>query len=164
MALVPRRAPNPYEVYIGLEAGATLIRNFEPTVVPGLLQTEDYARMTLRNGPRELNRDDVERRAQVRMARQRILARDDRPRLWAVIDEAVIRRVVGGPEIMRAQLRHLAEAAEQGTTTIQVVPFTARREPDDRPVRLAELPRSLTPMSCTSRPSPVTSTSNSPTT
>jgi transcriptional regulator with XRE-family HTH domain len=116
---------DPYEVYIGLEAGATLIRNFEPTVVPGLLQTEDYARMTLRNGPRELNRDDVERRAQVRMARQRILARDDRPRLWAVIDEAVIRRVVGDPEIMRAQLRHLAEAAEQGTTTIQVVPFSA---------------------------------------
>jgi transcriptional regulator with XRE-family HTH domain len=116
---------DPYEVYIGLEAGAALIRNFEPTVVPGLLQTEDYARMTLRNGPRELNRDDVERRVQVRMARQRILARDDRPRLWAVIDEAVIRRIVGDGDAMRAQLRYLSEATEQGRTTIQVVPFSA---------------------------------------
>src|SRR6266536_2088746 len=59
--------PNPYEVYIGLEAGAASIRNFEPVVVPGLLQTEEYARQTFRNGPRELDRDDIERRVQVRM-------------------------------------------------------------------------------------------------
>jgi transcriptional regulator with XRE-family HTH domain len=116
---------DPYEVYIGLEAGATVIRNFEPTVVPGLLQTEGYARMTLRNGPRELNRDDVERGVQVRMARQGVLAGDDRPRLWAVIDEAVVRRVVGDREVMRGQLRHLVEAAGEGRTTIQVVPFSA---------------------------------------
>src|SRR3984957_9032479 len=76
--------PNPYEVYIGLEAGTASIRNFEPIVVPGLLQTEDYARATFRNGPRELDRDEVERRVEVRMARQKILARDDRPRLCAV--------------------------------------------------------------------------------
>src|SRR6266702_7466825 len=106
--------PNPYEVYIGLEAGAATIRNFEPVVIPGLLQTEEYARATFRNGPRELDRDEVERRVQVRMARQRILARDDRPRLWVVIDEAVIRRVVGSPEVMREQLLHLIESAEQG--------------------------------------------------
>ena len=117
--------PNPYEVYIGLEAGAASIRNFEPNVVPGLLQTEEYARQTLRNGPGELDRDDVERLVQVRMERQRILAREDRPRLWAVVDEAVIRRVVGGPEVMREQLRHLIECAEQGKTTLQVVPFSA---------------------------------------
>ena len=85
--------PNPYAVYIGLEAGAASIRNFEPVVVPGLLQTEEYARATFRNGPRELDQDEVERRVEVRMARQKILGRDDRPRLWAVIDEAVIRRV-----------------------------------------------------------------------
>jgi transcriptional regulator with XRE-family HTH domain len=117
--------PNPYEVFIGLEAGAASIRNFEPVVVPGLLQTEEYARQMSRGGPRELDRDDIERRVQVRLERQRILTREDRPRLWAVIDEAVIQRVVGGPEVMREQLRHLIDSAEQGKTTLQVVPFSA---------------------------------------
>jgi transcriptional regulator with XRE-family HTH domain len=117
--------PNPYEVFIGLEAGAASIRNFEPVVIPGLLQTEEYARQMSRGGPRELDRDDIERRVQVRMERQRILTREDRPRLWAVIDEAVIRRVVGGPAVMAEQLRHLIECAEQGKTTLQVVPFSA---------------------------------------
>jgi transcriptional regulator with XRE-family HTH domain len=117
--------PNPYEVYIGLEAGAASIRNFEPVVVPGLLQTADYAREIFRNGPRELERDEVERRVEVRLARQQILSRNDRPRLWAVIDEAVIHRVVGGPDVMRGQLRHLVESAKQGKTTIQVVPYRA---------------------------------------
>src|SRR5208282_580831 len=104
--------PNPYEVYIGLEAGAASIRNFEPIVVPGLLQTADYAREIFRNGPIELDPDEVERLLEVRLARQQILAREDRPRLWAVIDEAVIHRVVGGPEVMRGQLRHLVESAQ----------------------------------------------------
>jgi transcriptional regulator with XRE-family HTH domain len=117
--------PNPYEVYIGFEAGAASIRNFEPVVVPGLLQTEEYARQMSRGGPRELDRDEIERRVQVRVERQRILVREDRPRLWAVIDEAVIRRVVGSPEVMHEQLLHLVEAAEQGRTTLQVVPFGA---------------------------------------
>jgi len=117
--------PNPYEVYIGLEAGAASIRNFEPSVVPGLLQTEDYARETFRNGPIELDPEEVERLREVRLARQKILARADRPRLWAIIDEAVIRRVVGGTEVMRGQLRHLADSAQLGKTTIQVVPYRA---------------------------------------
>ena len=78
-----------------------------------------------RGGPRELDRDDIERRVQVRMERQRILPREDRPRLWTVIDEAVIRRAVGGSEVMREQLRHLIDSAEQGKTTLQVVPFSA---------------------------------------
>ena len=117
--------PNPYEVYIGLEAGAASIRNFEPIVVPGLLQTADYARETFRNGPIELDPEEVERLLEVRLARQQILTRDDRPRLWAVIDEAVIHRAVGGSEVMRGQLRHLADAARQGKTTIQVVPYRA---------------------------------------
>src|SRR5450759_809780 len=68
--------PNPYEVYIGLEAGAASIRNFEPVVVPGLLQTADYAREIFRNGPIELDPDGVERLVEVRLARQEILARD----------------------------------------------------------------------------------------
>jgi transcriptional regulator with XRE-family HTH domain len=117
--------PNPYEVYIGLEGGAASIRNFEPVVVPGLLQTEDYARATFKGGPRELERDEIERRVEVRRARQQILTRADRPRLWAVIDEAVIHRLVGDPAVMRAQLGHLIDTAEQGKTTVQVVPFRA---------------------------------------
>jgi transcriptional regulator with XRE-family HTH domain len=117
--------PNPYEVYIGLEAGATPIRNFEPVVVPGLLQTADYAREIFRNGPIELDPEEVERLLEVRLARQEILARADRPRLWAVIDEAVIHRVVRSPSVMREQLRHLAESAREGKTTIQVVPYRA---------------------------------------
>src|SRR6266550_3021310 len=117
--------PNPYEVYIGLEAGAASIRNFEPVVVPGLLQTADYAREIFRNGPIELDSNDVERLIEVRLARQEILTRDDRPRLWAAIDEAVVHRVIGGVGVMRGQLRHLAESAQQGKTTIQVVPYRA---------------------------------------
>jgi transcriptional regulator with XRE-family HTH domain len=117
--------PNPYEVYIGLEGGAASIRNFEPVVVPGLLQTEEYARAMFKGGPRELDRDDIERRVEVRLARQQILTRDDRPRLWAVIDEAVIHRLVGDPAVMRAQLGHLIDTAEQGKTTVQVVPYRA---------------------------------------
>jgi transcriptional regulator with XRE-family HTH domain len=117
--------PNPYEVYIGFEAGAATIRNFEPIVIPGLLQTEEYAGALNRNGPLELDREEIERRVEVRMARQRILAREDRPRLWTVIDEAAVHRVVGGPGIMRGQLEHLVECTEQGKTTVQVVPYSA---------------------------------------
>ncbi len=117
--------PNPYEVYIGLEAGAASLRNFEPIVIPGLLQTEDYAREIFRNGPMELNPDGIERLAQVRLARQEILNRGDRPQLWVVIDEAVIHRVVGGESVMRGQLRHLVDSAQQGKTTIQVMPYRA---------------------------------------
>jgi transcriptional regulator with XRE-family HTH domain len=117
--------PNPYEVYIGLEAGAASIRDFEPLLVPGLLQTEAYARELNRNGPLELDPDEVEARVEVRLARQRILTRDDRPRLWAIIDEAVIHRQVGGPAVMREQLQHLIASADQGRTTIQVVPYRA---------------------------------------
>ena len=117
--------PNPYEVYIGLEAGAAAIRNFEPVVIPGLLQTAEYARAMIRSGPRELDPDEVERLVEVRTARQAILAREDRPRLWAVIDETAVQRAVGGPEVMRGQLHHLVESVEHGKTTLQVVPFSA---------------------------------------
>ncbi len=117
--------PNPYEVYIGLETGAVSIRNFEPLLIPGLLQTADYATAMVRGGARELDRDEIERRVEVRLSRQQVLLKEDRPRLWAVIDEAVIRRVVGSPAVMAAQLQQLAEAAEHGKTTLQVVPFSA---------------------------------------
>jgi transcriptional regulator with XRE-family HTH domain len=117
--------PNPYEVFIGLEAGSSSIRNFEPLMVPGLLQTPDYARAMIRGGPQELDLSEIDRRVQVRLARQEILNRPDRPRLWAVLDEAALHRVVGGPRVMREQLMHLVKMSDQGKTTIQVVPFNA---------------------------------------
>ncbi|RAY11771.1 transcriptional regulator [Actinomadura craniellae] len=117
--------PDPYQVFIGLEEGAVAVRTFEPLMVPGLLQTPDYARAMIRGGPQELDPDEIERRVEVRTARQELLNRPDRPRLWAVLDEAVLHRQVGGAAVMKHQLAHLIEMAEQGRTTIQVVPFAA---------------------------------------
>lgn len=117
--------PNPYEVFIGLEAGAASVRTFESLAMPGLLQTPDYARAMIRGGPLELDSDEIDRRVQVRMARQEILSRSDRPRLWVVLDEAALHRTVGSSAIMRNQLAHLVEQSEQGRTTVQVVPFKA---------------------------------------
>ena len=117
--------PNPYEVFIGLEAEASSIRWFEPLMVPGLLQTPDYARAMIRGGPQELDPAEIDRRVEVRMARQGILARQDRPRLWVVLDEAALHRIVGGAETMHQQLAHLVTLSDQGKTTIQVLPFNA---------------------------------------
>ena len=154
--------PNPYEVYIGLEAGAASIRNFEPLVVPGLLQTADYARETFRNGPIELDPDEVERLLEVRLARQEILARDDRPRLWVVIDEAVIHRVVGGVGVMRGQLRHLAESPSRAGPRSRSC-LTVQAHMPGRSVRSSSWtsPRPQTRRWCTSRRWRGTSTSRS---
>jgi transcriptional regulator with XRE-family HTH domain len=120
---------NRYEFFIGLESEASSIRNFELAMVPGLLQTEDYARALIRGGPMELDAEEVERRVEVRMTRQQALGRDDRPQLWVILDEAAIRRTVGGAAVMRGQLESLAKAAELGRTTVQVVPFGAGAHP-----------------------------------
>ena len=116
---------NRYEFFIGLETEASSIRNFELALIPGLLQTEDYARALIGGGPMELDAGDVDRRVEVRMTRQQILAQAGRPQLWAILDEAAIHRTVGGPAVMRRQLESLAQAGEQGRTTIQIVPFGA---------------------------------------
>jgi transcriptional regulator with XRE-family HTH domain len=120
---------NRYEFFIGLESEATSIRNFELAMIPGLLQTGDYARALMRGDSPELGQEEVERRVEVRMTRQQVLTRDDRPQLWAILDEAAIRRLVGGPSVMRAQLEHLASASEQARTTIQVVSYGAGSHP-----------------------------------
>jgi hypothetical protein len=91
--------------------------------VHGLLQTEDYARAVTMLGysnPREINR-----RVSLRMARQGVLTRQDPPSLWAVLDEAVLRRPIGGPSAMRAQLKHLIEMSQRSNVTLQIVPFNA---------------------------------------
>lgn len=120
---------NRYEFFIGLEWEAASIRDFELAMIPGLLQTEHYARSLIAGGPLQLDQEDVQRRVEVRMTRQRALARHDGPQLWAILDEAAIRRVVGGPDVMRAQLDHMAEASQRPNVTLQVLPFGAGAHP-----------------------------------
>jgi transcriptional regulator with XRE-family HTH domain len=118
-----------YAEYIGLEAEAAEINNFEPSAVPGLLQTAAYARAMILGGLSEIGESEVERRVEVRMARQAILTRDDPPRLWFIVDEAALRRRVGGREVMREQLAHLIEVAKLPKVTIQVIPLDAGAYP-----------------------------------
>jgi transcriptional regulator with XRE-family HTH domain len=117
--------PSWFEVYIGLEAAATLIRTYEVQFVPGLLQTEDYARAVIRLGHLEASAEEIERRVTMRMTRRECLTGPAAPRLWAVVDEAALQRPVGGREVMRAQIAHLIETSELGNVTVQVVPFEA---------------------------------------
>ena len=120
---------NRYDFFIGLESEAVSIRWFELAMIPGLLQTEDYARALMRGDSPELRDGEVDRRVEVRMTRQQVLEGRDQPQLWAILDEAVIRRLVGGPTIMRAQLERLITAGEMGKTTIQIVPYEAGAHP-----------------------------------
>jgi hypothetical protein len=117
--------PSGFDIYVGLEAETTAVRSYEVSVVHGLLQTADYARAVLREMFPRHTKEQIERLVDLRMARQRRL--DDEPALevWAILDEAVIRRIVGGPVCMRRQLEHLiAEGNRQGMT-IQVLPFSS---------------------------------------
>jgi len=115
--------PDWFETYLGLESAATSIRSFEMQFVPGLFQTEDYARAVTSLGHQTALVDEIERRVGLRLKRQELLARAQPPRIWAVMDEAVLRRPVGGLPVMRAQLRRLVEAARMPRVTLQVVPF-----------------------------------------
>ncbi|MEV6987237.1 helix-turn-helix transcriptional regulator [Sphaerisporangium sp. NPDC051017] len=114
-----------YAAYIGLEAEAASMCSFAPLVLPGLLQTEDYARAVVRAGFVLASPGEVERRVEVRMARQAVLSQPTPLSLWTVVDESVIRRPVGGPEAVRAQLKQLIEVGSLPHVTIQVLPFTA---------------------------------------
>jgi transcriptional regulator with XRE-family HTH domain len=116
--------PPEYASLIGFEAAAAEIRTFEPMIIPGLLQTSAYAQSRLISGAARLTADRIEARVQVRAERQRILDRDDPPVVSVVIDEAVIRRKVGGADIMRQQLLHIATVAERPNVDVQVVPFS----------------------------------------
>src|SRR6266516_2336014 len=114
--------PSWFQVYVGLEDAATLIRTYEVQFIPGLLQTEDYARAVMGVGNASAA-EDVERRVRLRTERQRLLNRRRGPRLWAVIDGAALRRLIGGAEVMRAQLEHLLEALKLPNVILQVMPF-----------------------------------------
>jgi len=117
--------PSWFEAYVGLEEAATQIRAYEVQFVPGLLQTGDYARaVSLLGDPNATDRE-VERRVGLRLARQAVFTRPTPPNFWVVLDEAVLRRPIGGVEVMRAQVRHLLEMSQRQNVTIQIVPFTA---------------------------------------
>lgn len=116
--------PGWFSMYVSLEGAAALIRSYEPHFVPGLLQTEDYARAVLRSGAiGQTSPEDIERHVALRMQRQELLTRPDAPRFWAVMDETALRRQVGGPEVMRAQIDKLLEATKLAHVTLQVAPF-----------------------------------------
>ena len=115
--------PDWFETYLGLESAAATIRCFEIQFVPGLFQTEEYAQAVTRLGHQAASAAEIERRVTLRRRRQDLLTRPAPPRVWAIMDEAVLRRPVGGPMVMRAQLRHLIEASRPSHVTIQVVPF-----------------------------------------
>jgi transcriptional regulator with XRE-family HTH domain len=117
--------PSWFEAYVGLEEAATHIRAYEVQFVPGLLQTEGYARAVTLLGHADAPAAEIDRRVRLRMARQLVLAKPDPPNLWAVLDEAVLRRPAGSPAVMRAQLEHLIEVATQPNVTIQIIPFKA---------------------------------------
>ncbi len=117
--------PGWFEPYLGLEASASRIRSFDLQFVHGLFQTEAYARAVTALGVRGISPDEIDRRVAVRMKRQELLTAAKPPRVWSVLDEAALRRPVGGVKVMQAQLRWLAEAAQLPNVTLQVVPFRA---------------------------------------
>jgi transcriptional regulator with XRE-family HTH domain len=121
--------PEWFQVYVGLEAEASSVRVYESELVHGLLQTPDYYRAFLRAAPAAADEDEAERKIEVRMARQERLTGDDPPDYWAVLNEAVIRRVVGGADVMRKQLDHIAEMAKLPHVNVQVLPFSAGVHP-----------------------------------
>jgi hypothetical protein len=121
--------PQWFRAYVDLEAVAAQLRTYEGQLVPGLLQTEAYMRAVMRGTQLDDSPEELERRVQVRLARQRLLTRDDGPRLWAVVDEAALRRQVGGRAVMRAQLERLIEVTDLPSVTLQVLPYGAGAHP-----------------------------------
>ncbi|WP_405815630.1 helix-turn-helix domain-containing protein [Streptomyces sp. NBC_01390] len=122
--------PGWFSMHVSLEGAASLIRQYEPHFVPGLLQTEEYALGVLQSGAIGQTRpEDIERHVALRMERQSLLTREGAPRLWVVMDETVLRRPVGGPEVMRAQIDTLLEATNLPNVTLQVAPFLSGPHP-----------------------------------
>lgn len=115
--------PGWFQSYLGFEEAAGTISSYEVQFVPGLLQTEEYARAVIRLGAQSAPQEEIERRVEVRMHRQRLLVREGGPRLVVVIDEAALRRPCGGPAVMRGQLTRLLELAEQPQIELQVLPL-----------------------------------------
>ena len=112
-----------FQNYLDLEPAAELIRTYEIQFVPGLLQTDAYARAVITLGHGTATPEEIDRRADLRMARKQMLQRDESPRLWAVLDEAVLRRPIGGKAVLREQIESLLVACEHPNVRLQVIPF-----------------------------------------
>jgi transcriptional regulator with XRE-family HTH domain len=120
--------PEWFQFYVGLEAAVSAMHGYDSELVPGLLQTEDYVRAIMSTAPAP-DGDEKERQITVRMERQKRLTAADAPVLWAVLNEGVIRRVVGGAKVMKAQLRQLADMSTMGNVTVQVLAYDAGAHP-----------------------------------
>jgi transcriptional regulator with XRE-family HTH domain len=114
--------PNWFETYLGLEQAASVIRTYELQFVPGLLQTREYARAVTQLACTRT--EEIDRRVELRMRRQELLTAEGAPTLWAVIDEAALRRAIGGPDLARAQLDHLLQMNELPNVSLQIAPFS----------------------------------------
>jgi transcriptional regulator with XRE-family HTH domain len=125
----PAGLPDPYPTYITFEGEAQSLLNYESLFVPGLLQTEDYARSALQRGLPTAGKDEIQRLVDTRMSRQAVLNRNPPLRLWAIIDESVLHRPVGGRNVMDAQLEHMADVAELSQVTLQVIPYEVGAHP-----------------------------------
>ncbi|MFI0235499.1 helix-turn-helix domain-containing protein [Streptomyces sp. NPDC016845] len=122
--------PDWFSLYVSLEGAAEMIRAYEPHFVPGLLQTEAYARAVFDAGTVGRSKpDEIERHVSLRLARQSLLTREDAPHLWVVMDETVLRRPPGGPDVLRDQLDHLLEVARLPHVTLQIAEFTSGPHP-----------------------------------
>jgi transcriptional regulator with XRE-family HTH domain len=117
--------PTGFGIYVGLEADASGLRIYETQVVNGLLQTPEYAKAILREVNKKASPDQLQRATELRIKRQHTVEKPDPPDLWLILDEAVIRRPIGGPEVMASQLKHLVEASHWPNVTLQVLPFSA---------------------------------------
>jgi uncharacterized protein DUF5753/helix-turn-helix protein len=115
--------PDWFHVFVGLEEAAQLIRVYEVQFVPGLLQTEDYARAVILQGSPGLDPDEVESRVALRMGRQKLLTRENPPRYWVIMDEAALRRPMGGRDVHVGQIERLIDLVGEPNITIQVMPF-----------------------------------------
>lgn len=116
--------PQWFQVYVGLEAEASSLRNYEPELVHGLLQTEDYARAIYQAARVTDAPKEIERYVSLRMARQEVITRSEQPmHLWAIMNEAALRRQVGGVDVMKEQLKHLVSISAQPNVTLQVLPY-----------------------------------------
>jgi hypothetical protein len=115
--------PDWFNLYVGLEEAAQLIRVYEVQFVPGLLQTEDYARAVVMQGAPGLEPEEVERRVALRLGRQKLLTKDSPPRLWAIVDEAALRRPMGGRDVLAGQIQRLMDLVSEPNITLQVMPF-----------------------------------------
>jgi transcriptional regulator with XRE-family HTH domain len=111
------------QTYLGLEAAAELIRIYELAFVPALLQTADYFKCRLRVDPAQPSNSEIERRLRRHLARQQILSGDHPARVWAVVEESALRRLIGGPAVMRAQIQALIHHGERPGVAVQIIPL-----------------------------------------